>query len=153
MVFLQDKGISTVYATKIYKKYGHNAIPYLIENPYRLADDIWGIGFKMADTIAQNMGFEKNSVKRIRSGLLFVLGNQTSKGHLYTQVDELKKTALELLELEPIDEINAKLKTALHDLYNTEKIKLVSPDDTHLVALTPHYYAEKGAATKNTTIA
>lgn len=148
MVFLQDKGISTVYATKIYKKYGHNAIPYLIENPYRLADDIWGIGFKMADTIAQNMGFEKNSVKRIRSGLLFVLGNQTSKGHLYTPVEELKQLSLELLELKPIDEINAKLKTALHDLYNTEKIKLISPEEYHLVALTPHYYAEKGASTK-----
>ena len=57
MVFLQEKGISTAYATKIYKKYGDDSISVLHENPYRLAEEIWGIGFKTADQIAQNLGF------------------------------------------------------------------------------------------------
>ena len=57
MVYLQDKGISAAYAAKIYKAYGQNSIAVLTENPYRLADEIWGVGFKMADQIAQALAF------------------------------------------------------------------------------------------------
>jgi len=147
MVFLQDKGISTAYAVKIYKKYGQDSIAVLQENPYRLADEIWGIGFKIADTIALNMGIAKNSVKRIRSGMLFVITTALGKGHLYVEVSELKSTTLELLELEaePTERL---LKTALHDLYNEEKIKLITHNDKHFVTLTQYYHSEKGAAEK-----
>jgi exodeoxyribonuclease V alpha subunit len=148
MVFLQDKGISTTYATKIYKRYRNQAIELLLENPYRLAEDIWGIGFKTADTIAQNMGFEPESLKRIRAGLLFMLGNTVSQGHLYAELVDLKEKTLTLLELESNDDIQNKLKLALHDLYNTEKIKLLTHDEKHYVALSQYYYSEKGVATK-----
>lgn len=148
MVFLQDKGISTTYATKIYKRYRNQAIELLLENPYRLAEDIWGIGFKTADTIAQNMGFEPESLKRIRAGLLFMLGNTVSQGHLYAELVDLKGKTLALLELESNDDIQNKLKLALHDLYNTEKIKLLTHDEKHYVALSQYYYSEKGVATK-----
>jgi len=148
MVFLQDKGISTTYATKIYKRYRNKAIELLLENPYRLAEDIWGIGFKTADTIAQNMGFEPESIKRIRAGLLFVLSYTVSQGHLYAELTDLKDKTLALLELESSDDIQNKLKLALHDLYNTEKIKLLTHDEKHYVALSQFYYSEKGVATK-----
>ena len=86
MVFLQDKGISPAYAVKIYKKYGQESIAVLNENPYRLAEDIWGIGFKIADQIAQNMGFEKTSVKRIKAGILYAITSTVSNGHLYIEL-------------------------------------------------------------------
>lgn len=149
MVFLQDKGISTTYATKIYKKYGSNAINVVTENPYRLADDIWGIGFKIADQIAQNMGFEFNSLKRIASGIVFCLSQNSNEGHLYCKVDDLKEKTIELLELTANDDIAHKLKMALHNLYNNEKIVLISPKESeHYVALAQHYYAEKSVANK-----
>lgn len=149
MVFLQDKGISTTYATKIYKKYGSKAIDVVTENPYRLADDIWGIGFKIADQIAQNMGFEFNSLKRVTSGILFSLSQNSNDGHLYYLLEDLKAKTLELLDLTPCDDIARKLKMGLHNLYNNEKIILVSPkENEHYVALAMHYYAEKGVANK-----
>jgi exodeoxyribonuclease V alpha subunit len=149
MVFLQDKGVSTTYATKIYKKYGSRAIDVVTENPYRLADDIWGIGFKIADALAQRMDFEHDSLKRITAGVLFSLNQETTQGHLYCLVDELKKKVIELLELETDEAIQQKIKTGLHNLYNSQKIVLISPTaHEHLIALTQHYYAEKGVANK-----
>jgi exodeoxyribonuclease V alpha subunit len=147
MVFLQEKGVSPAYATKIYKKYGNNAINILVENPYRLAEDIWGVGFKMADKIAQNMGFEPESVKRIRAGILFSLTNAISNGNLYVEIQNLKEETVKLLEID-LDTVAPKIKTALHDLYNTEKIKLVTHNDEHFVSLSPHYYSEKSVAQK-----
>ncbi len=147
MIFLQEKNISPAYATKIYKKYGAQSISVVAENPYRLADDIWGIGFKIADKIAQNMGFEHDSVKRIRSGVLFTLSEIVNAGHLYIEVDELKKKATSLLELEQ-ETIAQKLKLALHDLYNSEKIKLITHNDKHYVGLSSYYFSEKGVANK-----
>ncbi|MCX5923724.1 MAG: helix-hairpin-helix domain-containing protein, partial [Candidatus Dependentiae bacterium] len=71
MVFLQEKGVTSTYATKIYKKYGHDSIAKLTQDPYQLTEDIWGIGFKTADKIAQNMGFATGSVQRIQAGVSF----------------------------------------------------------------------------------
>ena len=152
MVFLRDKGISAGYATKIYKRYRNKAIELLLENPYRLAEDIWGVGFKTADTIAQNMGFEAESIKRIRAGLLFVLSNIVNQGHLYAELQDLKEKTLELLELEANEDIQNKIKLALHDLYNSEKIKLLTHAEKHYVSLSKFYYSEKGVAGKIRTI-
>ncbi len=147
MVFLQDKGISTAYSTKIYKTYGQNSIAVITENPYRLADDIWGVGFKMADEIARAIGIAGNSIKRMKAGLLFAINNQTSQGHLYVQLDQLKESTLQLLELsESADE--SLLKNALHDLYNEQRIKLITKDNIHYITLSHHYFAEKGCAQK-----
>jgi len=148
MIFLQEKGVSTVYATKIYKQYGQEAIAIMNENPYRLADDIWGIGFKKADAVAQQMGFEKNSLKRINSGILFVISQELNNGHLYVQLKDLKQKTIDLLELENNDDISNKIKMALHNLYDSEKIKLISVDDSHFVTLAQYYFSEKGAANK-----
>ncbi|MCX5922712.1 MAG: ATP-dependent RecD-like DNA helicase [Candidatus Dependentiae bacterium] len=147
MVFLQDKGISPAYAVKIYKKYGQGSIAILNENPYRLAEDIWGIGFKIADQIAQNMGFEPHSIKRIKAGILFAITTTLNNGHLYLELNKLKDITCELLELQ-LEETAHTIKNALHELYNSDKIKLISYEDEHFVTLTQYYFSEKGVAQK-----
>ncbi len=146
MVFLQEKDISPAYAAKIYKKYGMQSISVLHENPYRLADDIWGVGFKIADQIARNMGFALDSQKRISSGILYALSQETSNGNLYAQLDELKEKAVTLLELDQVEDSAHKMKCALHDLYNSDRIKLISHDENHFVGLALHYHSERGVA-------
>ncbi len=148
MVFLQEKNISPAYATKIYKKYGNNSIQVLQENPYRLADDIWGIGFKVADQIAQNMGVAHDSLKRITSGLLYTLSTIISAGHLYGELEKLKEKAITLLDLEQNNNTSHKLKLAFHELYNSDRIKLVSHEDKHYVTVSAYYHSEKGIAQK-----
>ncbi|MBQ1302549.1 MAG: ATP-dependent RecD-like DNA helicase, partial [Firmicutes bacterium] len=69
IMFLQENGISSSYAGRIYRRYGANAVAMIRENPYRLADEIWGIGFRTADSIAESLGIEKDSRMRIRSGV------------------------------------------------------------------------------------
>src|SRR5437762_2113912 len=90
MVFLQSKGISTIYAVKIYKFYKENAIAIIQENPYRLAQDIWGIGFKTADIIAQKNGISSDSEKRIAASIIHLIQTASNDGHLYIQLDQLK---------------------------------------------------------------
>ncbi len=147
MVFLQDKGISPAYAAKIYKKYGQQSIAIVSENPYRLAEEIWGIGFKTADQIALQLNFEKHSVKRVRAGILFALTEHSGQGHLYCELDMLKEKTTELLELES-DQKDQLLKASFHDLYNSDKIKIVTHEDQHFITLTKHYFTEYGAAKK-----
>ena len=147
MIFLQDKGISPVYATKIYKKYAHESIAMVTENPYRLAEDIWGIGFKIADKIAANLGFEHNSVKRVRAGILYALNEHIGQGHLYGELEALKKQTVALLELETTG-IAELLKAAFHDLYNADKIKIISKDNLHYITHSKHYFTEYGTALK-----
>lgn len=151
MVFLQDKGVSTAYATKIYKKYGQNSIAILLENPYRLADEIWGVGFKSADTIASNLGIDKNSIKRIKAGIIFAISNELSNGHLYIELEILKQKSCDLLELELLKN-EILLKNALHELYNESKIKLITENNNHFVTLSKYYFSEKGVATKIQTL-
>ncbi len=146
MVFLQEKNISPTYATKIYKKYGMRSIAVLHENPYRLADDIWGIGFKIADQIAQNMGYDIDSQKRISSGILYALSQEVGLGNVYAELDNLKQKALKLLELEATDSIIHTVKLALHNLYNSDRIILISYHDKHFVGLSSHYHTERGIA-------
>ena len=83
MLFLQSKGVSATYAVKIYKTYGDKAIATVEANPYRLAQDIWGIGFKTADKIAQQLGIEIDSEQRIEAGLTHTLSAATDFGHLF----------------------------------------------------------------------
>lgn len=147
MVFLQDKGISTTYATKIYKRYGHESIALVTENPYRLAEDIWGIGFKIADSIAQSLGFEHHSVKRVRAGILHALNEHISQGHLYSELQSLKDQTIALLELDD-DKSAPLLKAAFHDLYDMDKIKIISKDNLHFITHTQHYFTEYGTAQK-----
>jgi len=148
MVFLQEKGASPAYASKIYKKYGTSAVAVVTENPYRLAEEVWGIGFRMADTLAQNLGFEKKSAKRIKAGIVFAITNATSNGHLYVKLEDLKKQVFELLELAQEEEVQATLKRSFYELHDAQKIKLITYQDAHYVTLAQHYYVEKNCAEK-----
>jgi exodeoxyribonuclease V alpha subunit len=101
MLFLQSHGVSATYAVKIYKTYGDKSISVVEENPYRLAQDIWGIGFKTADKIAQQMGIALDSERRLEAGLLYTLSEATEFGHLYLPEPKLLQSAAEILTVEP----------------------------------------------------
>lgn len=141
MLFLQEKDISPAYAAKIYKTYGDKASIILEQNPYRLAEDVQGIGFKVADIIAQKMGFDKFSVKRIEAGIRFCIIQATQQGHLYCELEQLKTTTLALLELDA--EHANRVKLAFHSLYEQGKIKIISHQDRHYITLSQFYYSEK----------
>ena len=100
MLFLQGHDVSTAHATRIYKHYGAESIDVVRENPYRLADDIWGIGFKTADTIASKLGFEKSAYARLRGGLMYTLNRLAEDGHCYALRQQLTETGAKLLEVE-----------------------------------------------------
>lgn len=142
MVFLQDKGISPAYAVKIFKKYGSMSIAVVQENPYRLAEELWGIGFKIADQIARGVGIATDSVKRVKAGILYLVGQEASSGHGYVQLDAIKEKTILLLELSEDSAYN-RLRNALHELYNEDKIKLVSVGSEHFIAIAMYYYTEK----------
>jgi exodeoxyribonuclease V alpha subunit len=101
MVFLQSHGVSTQYAIKIYKVYGAQAAEIVRENPYRLATDIYGIGFKTADKIAAALSIPRDAPQRIAAGVLYLLGLAADRGHLFLPKKELLEEAEELLEAEP----------------------------------------------------
>lgn len=151
MVFLQNKGISTTYAVKIYKQYKEQSIAIIEENPYRLAQDIWGIGFKTADQIAQNSGIAPDCKRRITAALLHLIQTTANNGNLYIQLEDLKQETATLLELD-FDAIQHTIKCSLHDLYNADKIKLLTYEDIHYITLPSFYFAEKGIAYKLNTL-
>ena len=151
MLFLQEHGVSTSFAAKIYKQYGNESISVVKENPYRLADDIWGIGFKTADQIAVKLGFEKNSFVRLRSGIMYTLSELGNDGHVYAEKKQLIRAACELLEAEEesiVMTMDEMLKT--EDLIQEKTI--VKTDENgnaaDAVYLPPFYYAEIGVAGK-----
>lgn len=152
MLFLQERNISPAYAVKIYKTYGQNSIKIVQENPYRLADEIWGIGFKTADAIAHSLGLAHDSVERIRAGILFSVTTAIGNGHVYVELQELKEKTLTLLELS-LSAIEERLKNAFHALYEAGTIKLISHENNHYIALSQHYFCEKGIATKTKILA
>lgn len=147
MIFLQDKGISAGYAIKIYKKYGNQAIALLTENPYRLAEDIWGIGFKTADQIAQNLGFHKHSIARIKAAIAYLITLATSKGHLYCEITDLRTSLIELLDVDGQEHEHA-IKTSFHELYERDVIKLITYENKHFITLSSLYWSEKNLAKK-----
>ena len=105
MMFLQSHGISTLFAVRIYKEYGDNAIEYVNEDPYRLAQDFYGIGFFSADKIALSIGLERNSPQRIMAGINHVLSASREFGHCYLTESQIVVQVNELLELELHDRI------------------------------------------------
>ena len=100
MVFLQSHGVGSGYAAKIFKKYGNRSIAVVKENPYRLATDIFGIGFLSADKIAENIGFEKDSPLRVEAGILYVLQQLAEDGHVYYPYEPLIDRCREILEVD-----------------------------------------------------
>ena len=139
MLFLQGYGVSTAYAAKIYRQYGKESIDTVKENPYRLADDIWGIGFKTADSIANKMGYENNDSRRCKSGINYTLSELADEGHVYAEEEQLVKSAKELLQAdeEPI-------RAAIAEMVQAEELKI----DGDAIYLPPFYYAEVGTANR-----
>lgn len=138
MLFLQSHGVSTGYAVKIYKTYGDESINVVRDNPYRLADDIWGIGFKTADKIAQKLGFDKNSFERCRSGIVYVLNQLSNDGHCYATREQLISETVKMLEIEE-NLVEGTLDKMIED-------KLVIPDENNSIYLPPFYHSEAGTA-------
>jgi exodeoxyribonuclease V alpha subunit len=99
MVFLHSHGVSTARAVRIFKTYGSDAIQVMTENPYRLARDIRGIGFKTADAIAMKLGIEKTALIRVRAGISYALTEAMDEGHCGLPTDELVPLAEKLLEV------------------------------------------------------
>ena len=100
MIFLQENGVSPAYATKIFKRYGWDSIAVVSKNPYRLATDIFGIGFLTADKIARKMGFEKSAPVRAEAGVLYVLNQLAEEGHVYYPYESLMEKCKETLEVD-----------------------------------------------------
>lgn len=138
MLFLQSHGVSTAYAVKIFKTYGSDSIEIVKDNPYRLADDIWGIGFKTADRIAQAMGYDRESYQRIRSGIIYVLNEFANDGHCFARRTDLIKRSSEILEIGEED-IESAIKNMLED-----KTVIMEYDDA--IYLPPFYHSEVGVA-------
>ena len=139
MLFLQGYGVSTAYAAKIYRQYGKESIDKVKENPYRLADDIWGIGFKTADGIANKMGYEKNDFRRCQSGIIYTLNQLANEGHVFAEEEQLVKAALDLLEAE-----EEPIRAALTNMIQTEEVKM----EEEAIYLPPFYFAEVGTANR-----
>ena len=137
MVFLQSHGITTGYAVKIFKEYGQEAIERVRENPYRLERDVMGIGFRIADRIAQNMGVASDAPQRVQAGIRYLLNQAADDGHVYLPAVELMERAKEILG------INAELiPPALESLRADDGLVT---EDLHYY-LPPLYHAEVGAA-------
>ncbi|MET9301398.1 ATP-dependent RecD-like DNA helicase [Micromonospora aurantiaca] len=99
MVFLQGVGVSTSIAVRIYKKYADASIDVVKTEPYRLAADVWGIGFKTADTIAQAVGIPHDSPERVKAGLQYTLSQATENGHCYLPAEQLVADATKILDV------------------------------------------------------
>lgn len=141
MLFLQSHEVSTSHATKIFKTYGSESIAIVKENPYRLADDIWGIGFKTADSIAQKMGIDKGKFVRLRSGIFYTLNKLAEAGHCYATREQLISKAGELLEVE-----EPELEITLDEMLRTNDVIRDQAEGQEEIYLPPYYFAESGCA-------
>ncbi len=141
MMFLQQYGVSNALAVKIYKKYGDETFNVINENPYMLADDIRGVGFKIADEIAKKAGIRTDSDYRIRSALDHILNDASGEGHCYLPVDELLSRAERLLEV-PVEVIRIQLENAVME----QRLCIKPVGDDKAVYKKPVYLMELGCA-------
>jgi exodeoxyribonuclease V alpha subunit len=147
MVFLQGHGVSSTYAVKIYKAYGDKAVSVVKENPYRLALDISGIGFKTADRIARNMGIDPGSKIRAEAGIIHVLSELVDEGHVYYPYEKLMDAAASLLEVN-----RDVLETALAALVEQRRVVVDEQQEDRAVYLTPLHIAEVNVARRLETL-
>ena len=141
MVFLHQHGVGTARAVRIFKTYGADAVEVMSENPYRLARDIRGIGFRTADLIAEKLGIEKTAMIRVRAGISFALAEAMGDGHCGLPETELKTLAVKLLEV-PEDLIASALEMELAE----QTVTADSVAGTPCVFLSGHHHAERAVA-------
>src|SRR5215212_6274976 len=168
MIFLQGHGVSTNLAVKIYKTYGDQALETVQKNPYQLERDIYGVGFKTADRIAQALGLPAEHPSRVEAGIVFALNETIEDGHVYVPKELLEGRAIELLGVSPELIAPALERLAQDDRIRPEVIPLkayIAPKEDHTVResagsygspviyLTPLYFGEKGVAERLRTLA
>ena len=141
MVFLQKYGISLNLGAKIYQKYGQSVYGVLQENPYRLAEDISGVGFRIADEIASRIGIHTDSDYRIRSGMLYTLLQASGEGHIYLPKEELFSRASRLLGVDV-----SYMEKHLMDMVVDRKLILKETEEGIVVYPTQYYYLELNSA-------
>ena len=148
MVFLHSNGVGTARAVRIFKTYGADAVQIMSENPYRLARDIRGIGFKTADAIAMKLGIENTAMIRVRAGISYALAEAMDQGHCGLPSNELTQLAEKLLEV-PVELVDGALALEL-----TEGTVVADRvDDTPCVFLAGLHRAERAIAEKLTRLA
>jgi exodeoxyribonuclease V alpha subunit len=160
MIFLQSHGVSTNLATKIYKTYGDDSLQVVQQTPYRLVQDVYGIGFKTADKIAQALGLGADDPGRIEAGVAYTLNRLAEEGHVYVPQEELEPEAAEILGLATA-QITAVINSLEQsDFIKRETLQYTIPDpqatpvreaeptytvrEEQAVYLTPFYYSEVG---------
>ena len=157
MLFLQGHDVSAAYAARIYKTYGSKSLQVVRENPYRLADDIWGIGFRTADTIARKLGMPPDSFVRLRAGILYTLSQMADKqGHVYAEYSQLVDEAAEILSTDEKKVETAQVVMTMDQMISSGDVHVEDiPEENHAdgpqrraVYLPPFYYAEIGTAAR-----
>ena len=151
MMFLQEHAVSTAFAARIYKQYGNESIEKVKENPFRLADDIWGIGFKTADSIASKLGFGKESFVRLRSGIMYTLSQLADEGHVYARQEQLTAKASQLLDSQEefiVMTMDQMLKDQDLIAVCAQKEEAGNIQQIDAVYLPPFFHAEAGVARK-----
>jgi exodeoxyribonuclease V alpha subunit len=155
MLFLQTHGVSSGYATKIFKQYGDRSIEVVKANPYRLATDIFGIGFVTADHIAEKLGFAKNSELRVEAGILYVLHQLSDDGHVYYPYEPLLEKCEEILGVDQelvvraLGAVALDKKIIIEDLNeNLDEFR----ENNKAVYLTKFHVSETGIATRMKTL-
>lgn len=157
MIFLQGHGVSTGLATKIYKKYGDDSLNVVRNTPYRLVQDIHGVGFKTADKIAQALGLAHDDPARIEAGIAYTLNRMAEEGHVYVPQDELEPEAAEILAVEPEKIVNVIESLETEALITRDTIRYEIPQadgekpevhEERAVYLTPLYYSEIGVTNR-----
>ncbi len=162
MIFLQSHGVSTALAIKIYKKYGDEALSVVRTQPYRLVQDVYGIGFKTADQIARALGLAHDDPGRIEAGIAYTLNRMAEEGHVYVPQEELEPEASEILGV-PTEKVTALLETLeseafiKRDTIRREPVQYQigqSPpaeavvQEERAVYLTPFYFSEVGVTNR-----
>jgi len=142
MLFLQSHAVSTHFAVKIFKQYGADSIAVVEKTPYRLAAEVYGIGFRTADQIARNLGMPADAEERLRAGLRHVLMTATEEGHCYLPACDLIERSAETLEVED----QAKLEDALEKMLDDGSLKVEENEGERAIYLPPLWQSERGVA-------
>ncbi len=148
MIFLQGYGVSPGLASRIYRHYGSGARQVIEENPYRLADEVFGIGFKTADKLAQALGLTTESQERLIAGIKYTLGQLADAGHTSYPLEEFLQEAATTLEVEV-----ERLPAACAVLQQQKEIFLVDVEGQTVIYLAPFFYAERGVAQRLSQLA
>ncbi len=141
MVFLQAHGASVALAARIYKRYGPDAVNVVSRDPYRLAIDVWGIGFHTADRLAQELGVAKDSPARMQAGVLQVLRDATEAGHSYAEQEDVGSRAAALLEVDPFTSKD-ELERAVEALVASRHVIAENVHDARILFPSPLHAAE-----------